>query len=80
MRLLTHNLLACHARTCNAPSNFPLRFKDCTKIEHVEAEYNPDFLQGFRSKIDWDALVGAAKEVGRVDSSYGSLLMGNHET
>lgn len=63
MRLLTHNLLACHARTCNAPTNFPLQFKDCTRLEVVEAEYNADFLMGFRSKLDWKALVSAAKEV-----------------
>ncbi|CAD6576001.1 MAG: hypothetical protein CYPHOPRED_005845 [Cyphobasidiales sp. Tagirdzhanova-0007] len=64
MRLLTHNLLACHARTCNAPSNFPLHFKNCSRVEIIEAEYNSDFLKGFRSKIEWGALVGAAKELG----------------
>lgn len=64
MRLLTHNLLACHARNCNAPTNFPLHFKDVTRLEVIEAEFNPDFLKGFKSKIDWKALVSSAKEVG----------------
>ena len=63
MRLLTHNLLACHARNCNAPTNFPLDFKDCSRVEIIEAEFNPDFLQGFRNKIEWKALVSAAKQV-----------------
>jgi len=68
MRLLTHNLLACHARSCNAPTNFPLQFKDVSNLEIVEAEQNLDFLTGLieGNKLDYRALVGAAKQV----SSY----------
>lgn len=65
MRLLTHNLLACHARSCNAPTNFPLQFKDVSSLEVIEAEQNFDFLTGLieGSKLDYKALVGAAKQV-----------------
>ena len=45
MRLITHNLLACHAKTCQAPANFPLRFADCTRVEMQEAEFNAEFMR-----------------------------------
>lgn len=61
VRLITHNLLACHVKGCTS-NNFPLAFKD-VQIELREAEMNPDFLRGFLPKIDWNALVGAAREV-----------------
>ena len=62
VRLITHNLLACHVKNCTS-SNFPLTFKD-VQIELRDAEFNPDFLRGFLPKIEWGALVGAAWEVG----------------
>jgi multifunctional methyltransferase subunit TRM112 len=61
VRLITHNLLACHVKGCNA-NNFPLELKD-VQVELREAEFNPDFLRGFMPKIEWQALVGAAKQV-----------------
>jgi len=64
VRLITHNLLACHAKGCTS-NNFPLIFKD-VQIELREADYNPDFLRGFMPKIEWDALVNGARELGDV--------------
>lgn len=61
VRLITHNLLACHVKGCTS-NNFPLIFKDA-QVEIREAEYNEDFLRGFMPKIEWDALVNGAKEV-----------------
>ncbi len=61
VRLITHNLLACHAKGCTT-NNFPLQLKDVT-IELREAEFNPDFVSGFLSRLEWTALVNAAKEV-----------------
>lgn len=61
VRLITHNLLACHAKGCNA-NNFPLAFKD-VQIALREAEFNPDFLRGFMPKIEWNALVQASRQV-----------------
>ncbi|KAI4522338.1 hypothetical protein EV122DRAFT_225338 [Schizophyllum commune] len=62
VRLITHNLLACHVKGCTS-NNFPLRFSD-VQIELRDAEFNPDFLRGFLPKIEWQALVDAAKELG----------------
>ncbi|KAJ8076463.1 hypothetical protein PQX77_018831 [Marasmius sp. AFHP31] len=60
VRLITHNLLACHAKGCNA-NNFPLKFKD-VQVEIREAEFNPDFVKNFLTKLEWKALVDSAKE------------------
>ena len=61
VRLITHNLLACHVKGCTT-NNFPLLLKD-VKTETREAEFNPDFLKGFIPKLEWPALVDAAKQV-----------------
>ncbi|KAI0641722.1 Trm112p-domain-containing protein [Trametes meyenii] len=62
VRLITHNLLACHAKGCTT-NNFPLLFQDAT-VELREAEYSPDFLNGFLPRIEWAALVAAAHQLG----------------
>ncbi|TRM58078.1 hypothetical protein BD626DRAFT_189128 [Schizophyllum amplum] len=62
VRLITHNLLACHVKGCTS-NNFPLRFSD-VQIELRDAEFNPEFLRGFLPKLEWQALVDAAKELG----------------
>lgn len=61
VRLITHNLLACHVKGCTA-NNFPLVFRDVS-IELKEAEYNPDFLRRFMPKLEWRALIDTAKSV-----------------
>jgi multifunctional methyltransferase subunit TRM112 len=67
MRLITHNLLACHAARpsapCTAPNNFPLTFQDVTRLETIETDLNPEFLRNIMHKIDYAALVGAARQV-----------------
>lgn len=64
MRLLTHNLLACHAKACQTTSNnFPLILKD-VQLELIEAEQNETFIKGFLPKLDWPALVKTARSLG----------------
>ncbi|EDR03507.1 uncharacterized protein LACBIDRAFT_253381 [Laccaria bicolor S238N-H82] len=62
VRLITHNLLACHVKGCTS-NNFPLEFKDA-KLELREAEYNQEFIRGFLPKIEWKALVDTARQLG----------------
>ncbi|KAF7375175.1 Trm112p-domain-containing protein [Mycena sanguinolenta] len=62
VRLITHNLLACHVKGCTS-NNFPLEFKD-VQVVLRESEFNPDFLRGFIPKLEWTALVGAARQLG----------------
>ena len=61
VRLITHNLLACHAKGCTT-NNFPLKFNN-VKLAMREADFNPDFIRGFIPRIEWDALVQASREV-----------------
>ncbi|KAF7312151.1 hypothetical protein MIND_00227600 [Mycena indigotica] len=70
VRLITHNLLACHAKGCTS-NNFPLQFKD-VQIVVRESEFNPDFLRGFIPKIEWPALVSSSRELG--DTSLSDQL------
>ncbi|PKI83391.1 hypothetical protein MVES_002517 [Malassezia vespertilionis] len=66
MRLLTHNLLACHAKNCGSSSNnFPLIFRN-VKLELIEADYSEAFLKGFLPKLDWCALVHTARQLGDI--------------
>ncbi|KZS98312.1 hypothetical protein SISNIDRAFT_404820 [Sistotremastrum niveocremeum HHB9708] len=62
VRLITHNLLACHAKGCTT-NNFPLVFKD-VQLEIRESEMNPEFLRNFYPKLEWDALVKTAEQLG----------------
>ncbi|KAI9463583.1 Trm112p-domain-containing protein [Lactarius psammicola] len=62
VRLITHNLLACHAKGCTT-NNFPLKFSN-VKLALREADFNPDFLRGFLPRIEWGALLQASREIG----------------
>ncbi|KZO95631.1 Trm112p-domain-containing protein [Calocera viscosa TUFC12733] len=64
VKLITHNLLCCHARGCNYPENFPLVFRDVTQLEVREADYNAEFLQKMMPRLEWKALVDTAKQLG----------------
>jgi len=61
VRLITHNLLACHVKGCTT-NNFPLQLTDI-ELALREAEFNPDFLRGFLPRIEWGALIQASREV-----------------
>lgn len=64
MRVLTHNLLACQARSClNTSANFPLGLQNI-QLEVQEAPLNAAFLRGLVPKLDWPALVYAAQSLG----------------
>ncbi|KAL4071891.1 hypothetical protein J3A83DRAFT_4237203 [Scleroderma citrinum] len=62
VRLITHNLLACHVKGCTS-NNFPLAFKD-VQIELKETEFNPEFIKNILPRLEWPALVDAARQVG----------------
>ncbi|KAH9451754.1 hypothetical protein Pst134EA_025692 [Puccinia striiformis f. sp. tritici] len=67
VRLITHNLLACNAKSCSAPTNFPLRFEQVQKVEIKESELNKDFIKGFLNKLDFNALLYASRALGDAD-------------
>ncbi|BGO99555.1 Multifunctional methyltransferase subunit TRM112 [Rhodotorula toruloides] len=67
VRLITQNLLSCPSRACAYPTNFPLSFRNVTKLEMVEADFNEEFLRGVLSRLEWQALRKSAAELGNTD-------------
>lgn len=63
MKLLTHNLLTSRFLK-NVQSGYPLKLT-VEKVEEINTEYNPAFLQKMLKKIDYDALKDAAKVCGQ---------------
>jgi multifunctional methyltransferase subunit TRM112 len=55
-------MLMCNVKNCKT-NNFPLKIK-ATQVERVESEFRPEFIKHMLNKIDWTALVSAAKDVG----------------
>ncbi|XP_042492117.1 multifunctional methyltransferase subunit TRM112 homolog A-like [Macadamia integrifolia] len=61
MRLLTHNMLSSNIK--GVTNGFPLRL-EVEKSVLKEVEFNPDFLRNMFPKIEWKALVDAARSMG----------------
>jgi multifunctional methyltransferase subunit TRM112 len=61
MRLITHNMLQCHAKGCNS-NNFPLQLSN-VEIEIQETDFNPMFIRNMLPKLEWNALVKTALQV-----------------
>ena len=61
MKVLTHNMLQCHAKNCKT-NNFPLRLESC-ELQSPSQELNPEFLNTMRERIDFSALSKAASEL-----------------
>lgn len=64
VRLITHNLLACHAGKCSTSNSFPLDIVSSADLVERESEFNEAFLKGFLPKLEWHALLQAAKSLG----------------
>eukprot|EP00158_Paraphelidium_tribonemae_P006467 Partr_v1_DN27830_c2_g1_i2_m23285 putative tRNA methyltransferase 11-2 homolog len=67
MRLITHNMLSCHKRSCNQ-NQFPLLIEN-VEVERREVEYNPSFLANFVPRLDWKALREASAQLGLESSA-----------
>ncbi|KAJ9185390.1 hypothetical protein P3X46_005030 [Hevea brasiliensis] len=64
MRLLTHNMLSSNIKGVSI--GFPLRI-EVEKVMEKQVDFNPDFLKNMFSKIEWKALVDAARTMGYVE-------------
>uniref|UniRef100_A0A7E4V2N8 Multifunctional methyltransferase subunit TRM112-like protein n=1 Tax=Panagrellus redivivus TaxID=6233 RepID=A0A7E4V2N8_PANRE len=64
MKLLTHNFLS-SAFLKNVKIGYPLTLK-VTSAEIVESEFDPDFTKRMLTKVEFPALVDAAKAVATV--------------
>ncbi|KAL8918509.1 MAG: hypothetical protein Q9208_007316 [Pyrenodesmia sp. 3 TL-2023] len=64
MKLLTVNFLTCAVKACKtSAASFPLHFQDA-ELEQREIEYNPTILQNILPRLDWDAILTVAAELG----------------
>ncbi|KAK3087434.1 hypothetical protein FSP39_005879 [Pinctada imbricata] len=65
MKLLTHNFLTSNIIK-GVTKGYPLQIM-AEKVDVKEVEFNPDFVTKMLPKIDWSALIKAAKDVGHGD-------------
>ncbi|KAI8818973.1 uncharacterized protein EV422DRAFT_536130 [Fimicolochytrium jonesii] len=63
MRLITHNVLQCHAKQCPPGASYPLALRN-VELEAVEAEFNEDFVRRMLDRLDWNVLVDTAFVLG----------------
>ena len=61
MKLLTHNMLSCHIK--GVQDGFPFKI-EATKVDEVDADYDPDFLRRMYPRLEWSALREAAQSLG----------------
>lgn len=62
MKLFTHNLLKCNGKKCNI-NNYPLKIV-ATKVDKQAVEFNKDMMTKFLKKVDVEALISGAKDLG----------------
>ncbi|KAJ6405176.1 hypothetical protein OIU84_013198 [Salix udensis] len=61
MRLFTHNMLSSNIK--GVANGFPLRI-EVDQVVEKQVDFNPDFLQNMFPKLEWKALVDAARTMG----------------
>mmetsp|Transcript_7361 Transcript_7361/g.14500 ORF Transcript_7361/g.14500 Transcript_7361/m.14500 type:complete len:124 (-) Transcript_7361:367-738(-) len=61
MKLLTHNMLACHIK--GVKNGYPFDI-EVEKTQIVNADYDPDFLVRMVPKLNWPAFLQGAKQMG----------------
>jgi multifunctional methyltransferase subunit TRM112 len=64
MKFMTTNFVQCAVRSCSKTTDaFPLQYTDLTLIRQ-ETEFDSDFILNILPRLDWNALVKVAAEVG----------------
>ncbi|EDO49514.1 predicted protein [Nematostella vectensis] len=61
MRLLTHNMLKSHVK--GVKNGFPLAI-EAQDVQVCEVDFNPEFISRMIPKLEWEALVQAAQQIG----------------
>jgi multifunctional methyltransferase subunit TRM112 len=69
MKLLTHNMLACHIK--GVQNGFPFRI-EATKVDEVDADFDPDFLRRMYPRLEWSALREGAQAMGALHAGMRS--------
>ncbi|MQL78326.1 hypothetical protein Taro_010768 [Colocasia esculenta] len=71
MRLLTHNMLASNVK--GVVKGYPLRL-EAEAVAERPVDLNPDFLRHIFSRLDWPALVAAARSLPADHAGAGAAL------
>ncbi|XP_011016437.1 PREDICTED: multifunctional methyltransferase subunit TRM112-like protein At1g22270 [Populus euphratica] len=61
MRLFTHNMLSSNIK--GVANGFPLRI-EVDQVVEKQVDFHPDFLRNMFPKLEWKALVDAARTMG----------------
>ncbi|SCW00279.1 LAFE_0C00650g1_1 [Lachancea fermentati] len=67
MKFLTTNFLKCSVKECDRSNdNFPLRYngEKCQLEQDESIEFNPEFLLRIIDRVDWDAVLSVASDLG----------------
>lgn len=64
MKFLTTNFVRCAVKSCDGTENsFPLKYENC-QLQLEEQEFNPDFIISMLGRLDWDAIIKVAADLG----------------
>ena len=67
MKFLTTNFLKCSVRTCDSSNDsFPLKYdgSKCQLVQDESIEFNPEFLLNILERVDWNAVLTVAADLG----------------
>ncbi|KAI5961029.1 uncharacterized protein KGF55_004296 [Candida pseudojiufengensis] len=64
MKFLTTNFVKCAVKGCQiSVDSFPLKYEECQLVQE-EQEFKPDFIVHMLNKLDWEAILSVAKDLG----------------
>lgn len=64
MKLLTTNFVQCAVKSCARTTEaFPLKYDEC-ELVHEDLDFDPQFVKNIMLKIDWEALLSVANDLG----------------
>jgi len=64
MKFLTTNFVKCAVKTCQSSTEaFPLKYEECQLVQQ-EADYNPEFIVHILERLNWDAIIKVASDLG----------------
>lgn len=64
MKFLTTNFVKCAVKSCESSiQSFPLKYLDCELVQE-ELDYNAEFIVHMLDRLDWDAVIKVAKDLG----------------
>ncbi|EGV64534.1 Trm112p-domain-containing protein [Yamadazyma tenuis ATCC 10573] len=68
MKFITTNFVKCAVKTCSSSDKaFPLKYEECQVVLDEQQEFNPEFIVHMLDKLNWDALVKVARDLGKTD-------------